>query len=121
MRAGAVQPATWAVLTCDNGGLSVVLNPLVACWEQAAVRPPLKTDTLTRWIIEFYTQESHPLPWPGLLLHVALTGTLPGSTSHLGKESELGPVVVLEERGKWCYDVKETPVFSWPVHHFGPN
>ena len=72
-------------------------------------------------ILDFYTQESHPLIWPELLLHVALTGTLPGSTSHLGKESELGPVVVLEERGKWCYDVKETPVFSRPVHHFGPN
>lgn len=88
----AVQPATWAVLTQDNGGLSVVLNLLVTCWERAAVRQPLTTDTLTRWIIEFYTQESHPLPWPGTPLHVALTGTLPGSTSHPGKKSELGPV-----------------------------
>lgn len=52
MRAEAVQPATWAVLTLDNGGLSVVLNPLVACWERAAVRPPLTTDTL---------RHAHPL------------------------------------------------------------
>lgn len=52
MRAGAVQPATWAVLTRHNGGLSVVLNPLVARWERAAVRPPLLTDTL---------RHAHPL------------------------------------------------------------
>lgn len=80
MSVEAVQPATWAVLTRDNGGLSVVLNLLVTCWERAAVRQPLTTDTLTHWIIEFYTQESHPLP----LLHVALTGTLPGSASGEG-------------------------------------
>lgn len=92
MRAGAMQPATWAVLTRDNGGLSVVLNPLVACWERAAVRPALTTDTLTRWIIEFYTQERHPLPWTSPQLHVALTGTLPGSTCHPETESELGVV-----------------------------
>ncbi len=24
-----------------------------------------RSDTLTHWIIEFYTQESHPLRWPG--------------------------------------------------------
>lgn len=53
-----------------------------------------RSDTLTRCIIEFYTQESHPLPCPGPSLHVALTGTLPGSTSHPGKKSELGPVWV---------------------------
>lgn len=46
MSTGAMRPATWAVLTLDNGGLSVVLNPLVACWEQAAVHSPLTTDTL---------------------------------------------------------------------------
>ena len=46
MSAGAVQPATWAVLTGDNGGLSVALNPLVARWEWATGRPALTTDTL---------------------------------------------------------------------------
>lgn len=58
MRAGAVQPATWAVLTRNNGSLSVALNPLVACWERAAVRPPLTTDTL-----------SHAHPLDNWILH----------------------------------------------------
>lgn len=52
MSVEAVQPATWAVLTRDNGGLSVVLNLLVTCWERAAVRQPLTTDTL---------RHAHPL------------------------------------------------------------
>lgn len=38
---GGRAAATWAVLTRHNGGLSVVLNPLVARWERAAVHPPV--------------------------------------------------------------------------------
>lgn len=59
---------------------SVVLNPLVACWERAAVRPPLTTDTLTRWIIEFYTQKSHPRSLAGAPRYTwPWQETLPGS------------------------------------------
>lgn len=81
MRAGAVQPATWDVLTRNNGGLSVALNPLVACWERAAVRPPLTTDTLSG-LLNFCSRESQPffLLWCPLQ-HVVLTETLPGVTS----------------------------------------
>lgn len=58
MRAGAVQPATWTVLTQNNGSLSVALNLLVARWERAAVCPPLTTDTL-----------SHARPLDNWILH----------------------------------------------------
>lgn len=47
-----MRPDTWTVLTLDNGGLSLALNPLVARWEQAVVRLPLTTDTL---------KHAHPL------------------------------------------------------------
>lgn len=47
-----------------------------------------RSATLTRWIIEFYTQESHPFPWSCPLLHVALTGTLPGSTFYPMRKSD---------------------------------
>lgn len=88
MRAGAVQPATWDVLTQDNGGHSVVLNPLVACWEQASVCPPLTTDTLSQlnnWILTPRKVTPFSLhPWP----HVGLTETLPGLTYFPERESE---------------------------------
>lgn len=54
-------------------------------------QPSIRHSQQTRspcWIIEFYTQESHPCPWPGPLLHVALTETLPGSTSYPGEGSK---------------------------------
>lgn len=61
MRVEAVQPTTWAVLTPHNGGLSVLLNLLVACWERAAVHPD--SHTLTRCIIEFLDpRNSTPVP-----------------------------------------------------------
>lgn len=60
---------------------SVVLNPLVACWERAAVRPPLTTDTLRHahpldnWIL--HPEKSPPFLGRGSPLHVALTGNSP--------------------------------------------
>ena len=60
---------------------SVVLNPLVACWERAAVRPPLTTDTLRHthpldnWIL--HPEKSPPFLGWGSPLHVALTGNSP--------------------------------------------
>lgn len=83
---GAMQPATWTVLTLDNGGLSVFLTSL----SHAGSRQPYtyhsqqaRSNTLTHYIIEFYTRENHSFPGQvrsGPSLQVDLTGTLPWST-----------------------------------------
>lgn len=96
---GIMEAFLWFLTPLSHAGNG---QPSTHCSQQT------RSDTLTRWIIEFYTQESHPLPWPGPPLHVALTGTLPGSTSHLGKESESGPVFgvrkenIKREMVLWC-------------------
>lgn len=67
MKAGTMQPATWDVLTQNNGGLSAALNPLVVRWERAAMRPPLTADTLTPWMIEFLLPGKSTLFYSGVL------------------------------------------------------
>ena len=77
------------------GAFSVDLNPLVACWERAAVRPPLTTDTLRHahpldnWIL--HPAKSPPFPWTGLPATRGPDRKLSQDLTQ-GKESESGPV-----------------------------